>query len=292
MYHSEIPTIYKQYIMDNRYIMAGVMGWPVSQSRSPVIHNHWIKKYNLKGAYGLFAVQPADIDKAVQGLRTLGLAGCNLTLPHKVDAMKFIDYIDPLAKRMGAINTIVVQADGALHGFNNDGFGYIQSLKDAKPNWRADEGPIAVLGAGGAARAIVLSLIDQGAKEIRLLNRTKAKADLLAQEFGKPISVFDWSERNNAIAGSALLINTTNQGMYGQPELDINLKELPSWTLVSDAIYVPLETPFLLSAKKRGNTTVNGLGMLLNQARPAFKAWFGVMPEITDELRQAIQATF
>ncbi len=206
--------------------------------------------------------------------------------------MKMMDHIDPLAKRMGAINCIVVQEDGALHGFNNDGYGYIQCVKDAKPDWRADEGPIVVLGAGGAARAIVLGLVDEGAKEIRLVNRTKAKAQELTAGVESVVKVFDWSERNEAMRGAAMLINTTNQGMYGQPALDVLLDSLPITALVSDAIYIPLETPLLETARLRGNPTVNGLGMLLNQARPAFKAWFGVLPEITDDLRKAVLATF
>ena len=278
--------------MDNKFVMAGVMGWPVAHSRSPVIHNHWIRQYGLNGTYGLFPVEPQNIDDAIRGLKALGLAGCNITIPHKVEAMKRMDWVDPLAQRMGAINTIVVQADGALHGYNNDGFGFIQSLRDDKPDWRADAGPITVLGAGGAARAIVLSLIDEGASEIRLINRTRAKADALAQEFGQVVTAYDWSERHDALAGCALLINTTNQGMHGQPDLDLQLEQLPSSALVADAIYIPLETSLLAQARQRGNTGVNGLGMLLNQARPAFKAWFGVMPEITPALRQAIIATF
>ena len=149
-----------------------------------------------------------------------------------------------------------------------------------------------MLGAGGAARAVVLSLLDQGATQIRLLNRTRAKAEALASEFGPSVQVFDWRERHEALAEVALLVNTTNQGMHGQPELDLKLDRLPATALVSDVIYIPLETPLLAEARARGNSTVNGLGMLLNQARPAFKAWFGVMPEISDELRQAILATF
>ena len=277
--------------MAHKYVMAGVMGWPVAHSRSPTIHNHWIRQYGLQGAYGLFSVQPDKLEDAIRGLPALGLAGCNITIPHKVNAMKLMDVIDPLARRMGAINTIVVTPEGALHGFNNDGFGYIQSLLDAKPDWKADAGPVTVLGAGGAARAVVLSLLDQGATEIRLTNRTRGKAQALCDEFGSGIKVVDWSERHDALNGVALLVNTTNQGMHGEPELDLQLDQLPTTALVSDAIYVPLETALLRNARLRGNATVNGLGMLLNQARPAFNAWFGVMPEISPELVQAIMAT-
>ena len=267
------------------------MGWPVAHSRSPAIHNHWIRKHHLNGAYGLFPVPPNHLETAIRGIQALGLAGCNLTIPHKVEAMAYMDWVDPLAQRMGAINTIVVQADGSLHGFNNDGFGFLQSLRDAQPNWRADLGPIVIVGAGGAARAIVVSLIDAGATEIRLLNRTHHKAQALAQEFGTPVTSFDWSERHEALAGAALLVNTTNQGMHGQPALEIALEQLPSSALVSDIIYVPLETPLLKDARLRGHTTVNGLGMLLHQAQPAFKAWFGSTPEVNAALYEAIVAT-
>ena len=275
-----------------KFVLAGVMGNPVAHSRSPVIHNHWIAQYHLKGSYVLLPVEPANLHDALRGLKALGFAGCNVTIPHKVEAMKAMDWLHPVAKQMGAINTIVVQPDGALHGFNNDGYGYIQCIKDAKPDWRADTGPITVLGAGGAARAIVLSLINEGAKEIRLINRTQEKAQALADEFGSSVKVLNWSERNNALSNIAMLVNTTNQGMHGQPDLDIKLDDLPASALVSDAIYIPLETPLLVAAKARGNKTVNGLGMLLNQARPAFEAWYGVLPEITPELHKAIAATF
>jgi shikimate dehydrogenase len=278
--------------MENKFVMAGVMGWPVAHSRSPAIHNYWIKQHGLQGAYGLFAVHPDNIESAVRGLKALGLAGCNVTLPHKVSAMQFMDVLDPLAKRMGAINTIVVQPDGALHGFNNDGYGYIQCLRDARPQWQANDGPITVLGAGGAARAVVVGLLDQGASDIRLLNRTQSKAEALAAEFGSALKVYPWQDRHEALSDVALVVNTTNQGMHGQPALDLDLTRLPASALVSDAIYIPLETPLLASARERGNVTVNGLGMLLNQARPAFKAWFGVMPEITPELQRAVHATF
>jgi len=278
--------------MAQQFVMAGVMGWPVAHSRSPVIHNHWIRQYGLNGSYGLFPVRPERLEAALRGLSALGMAGCNITLPHKVQAMQWVDQVDPLGQRMGAINLVVVQADGALHGFNTDGYGFIQSLRDAKPDWRADAGPIVVLGGGGAARAIVLSLIDAGASSIRLINRTRSKAQALADEFGPAMTVCDWSERHDALAGAAMLVNSTDQGMHGKTDLDLRLDALPTAALVCDAIYIPLETTLLAAARARGNLTVNGLGMLLNQARPAFKAWFGVDPEVTPVLREAVIATF
>lgn len=272
------------------YGLAGVLGWPVAHSRSPKIHSYWISKYGLLGAYVQLPVAPGQLGLALPGLAALGFRGCNITLPHKVDALHLVDALDANAARIGAINTIVVQGDGSLKGFNNDGFGYVQSLLDAKPDWRADAGPVAVLGAGGAARAVVLSLADRGAREIRLLNRTPEKAQALANEFGAPVRALPWSQRHAALADVAMLVNTTSQGMHGQPALDLDLAALPLHALVSDVIYVPMQTPLLAAARQRGNATVNGLGMLLNQARPAFEAWFGVMPEITAELRQAIEA--
>ena len=275
-----------------QFKLAGVMAMPVFQSRSPILHNYWLRKYGLRGAYGHFPVQVENIEAAIRGLSALGIAGCNITQPHKLMAMKLMDKLTPMAQRIGAINCIVVQPDGALHGFNNDGFGYIQSLKDKQPSWRADTGPITVLGCGGGARAVVISLLDEGAQEIRLINRTRAKAEELSAANPAVVKVFDWSERHAALDGAAMLVNTTNQGMYGQPALDIQLDALPKSALVSDLIYIPLETPLLAAARARGNVTTNGLGMLLNQAIPAFEAWFGVKPEITEELRQAVLATF
>jgi len=267
------------------------MGWPVAHSRSPLIHNHWIHQFNLSGAYGFFPVQPNNLESAIRGLQALGLAGCNITIPHKVNAMTYVDWVHPLAKRIGAINTIVVQPDGALHGFNNDGFGYIQSLLDAQPNWRANTGPTVVIGAGGAARAIVVSLLDAGATDIRVINRTHDKAEEFAQEFGAAVSSVKWNAREDALADAALLVNTTSQGMHGEPALNLSLSNLPKSALVSDAVYIPLETPFLKEARLRGNPTVNGLGMLLHQARPAFQAWFGVMPEVDQALYEKIART-
>ena len=278
--------------MDKSFRFAGVMGWPVTHSRSPAIHNFWVREHGLQAAYGLFPVRPEALADAVRGLRALGIAGCNVTIPHKVAIMPLLDRIDPLARRMGAVNTVVADSDGTLTGYNFDGYGYIQCLRDAKPDWSAAAGPVTVLGAGGAARAVVLSLLDEGAPRIRLINRTREKAEALAAEFGAKVEVHDWSERHEALADVALLVNTTNQGMHGHPPLDLRLDRLPLGALVSDVIYIPLETPLLAAARARGNATVNGLGMLLNQARRGFELWFGVQPRISDALRAALAATF
>ena len=277
---------------DQKFVLTGVMGWPVAHTRSPAIHNHWIAQYSLKGAYVQLPVQPQNLEAAIRGLPALGFAGCNITVPHKVNAMQLMDTLHPAARRVAAINTVVVQADGSLLGMNNDGYGYIQSLRDAQPDWRGDAGPALVMGAGGAARAIVVALLDEGVPEVRLCNRTQEKAQALKDAFGDRVTVVPWADRKSAMAGVRLLVNTTTQGMHGQPALDVVLDDLPAEALVSDAIYIPLETPLLAAARQRGHQTVNGLGMLLNQARPAFQAWFGVQPELTPGLINAVQATF
>ena len=277
---------------DSPFVLAGVIGWPVAHTRSPAIHNHWITKYGLKGAYVQLPVQPDRLETAIRGLAALGFAGCNVTVPHKVSAMRFMDELHPAARRVAAINTIVVQPDGRLLGMNNDGAGYIQSLRDADATWRGDAGPALVLGAGGAARAIVVALLDEGVPELRITNRTLERAQELANDFGDRVKVVPWAERNEAMAGVSLLVNTTSLGMHGQAPLNVALDALPLEAMVSDAVYIPLETPLLAQARMRGHRTVNGLGMLLNQARPAFQSWFGVLPDVTPELRAAVQATF
>ena len=272
--------------------IAGLLGWPVAHSRSPVIHNHWLAQYGIAGRYVLFAVPPEKLEAAVRGLSVLGLRGCNVTTPHKQAIFPLLDRVDDLARRIGAVNTVVVEKDGTLSGFNNDGNGFIQSLRDADPNWRPDSGPILVLGAGGASRAVVASLAAQGAKEIRVTNRTEDKAREIADAVGPVVKVVPWEKREQALDGIAMLANATSLGSAGKAALEIALDRLPNGAIVGDLIYVPPETPLLADARMRGHITVNGLGLLLNQARPAFNAWFGVMPDITAELRAAIAATF
>src|ERR1700687_416880 len=275
----------------NQFGIAGLVGWPVAHSRSPTIHNYWLDHYKIPGRYVLLPVPPGKLSLALPGLAALGFRGCNVTTPHKQAVMPMIDRVDELARKIGAVNTIVVEKDGTLTGFNNDGNGFIQSLRDADPQWRPDSGPIVVLGAGGAARAVVASLVVQGAKEIRLSNRTLDKAQQIADAVGQRVKVLPWDQRADALDGAALLANATSLGMANKPPLEISLDRLPKNALVGDLIYLPPDTPLLVAARMRGNITVNGLGLLLNQARPAFNAWFGVMPEITPALRQAIGAT-
>jgi len=272
--------------------VAGLLGWPVAHSRSPVIHNFWLREHGIAGRYVLFPVPPERVGDALRGLSALSLRGCNVTTPHKQAVMPFVEHVDPLARRIGAVNTIVVRPDGSLAGFNNDGNGFIQSVRDTKPGWRPDSGPIVVVGAGAAGRAIVASLADQGAREIRLVNRTDARASALAEEFGPPVRAHPWAQRAEVLAGATLLVNATDRGMAGKGSLDLELALLPVEAVVGDIIYTPPVTPLLAAARERGHPTVNGLGLLLNQARPAFHAWFGVMPSIGPELVRAIEATF
>jgi shikimate dehydrogenase len=276
----------------NGFGLAGIIGMPVAHSRSPTIHNFWLNAHGIRGAYVPLAVQPERLNDALPGLVALGFRGCNVTMPHKQTAMPLLHRVNETARRIGAVNTIVVEEDGTLSGFNNDGNGFVQSLRDAKSNWRADEGPILLLGAGAASRAVVVALLENGAQQILIANRTAEKAQAVAAEFGPTVNAIEWADRNAAIAGTALLVNCTDRGMIGKPALDVDLALLAPTTLVADLIYTPLETPFLAEARLRGCTTVNGLGLLLNQARLAFKAWFGVLPDVTPELLKGIEATF
>jgi shikimate dehydrogenase len=290
--HCDRPTFSDiRMTASDRFLLAGVMGWPVMHSRSPKIHNYWLAEFGLAGTYVPLAIRPEILGAALRALAPLGFAGCNLTIPHKEAALEIVDQVEPLARRIGAINLVVVSPDGSLLGRNTDGFGYIESILQAAPGWRPDAGPIAIVGAGGGARAVLASLADRGATDIRLINRSPERAEALQREFGAPIKAVAWDDRHEALAGAAMLVNTTNQGMAGQPPLDIALDKLPASALVSDIVYVPRETPLLAAARRRGNRTFNGLGMLLNQARPAFHAWFGVMPDVTPGLRVMIEAT-
>ena len=273
----------------DRFLLAGVMGWPVMHSRSPMLHNYWFRRHDLAGTYVPLAIRPEGLAAALRALHALGFAGCNLTIPHKQQAMAIVDEVDAVARSIGAISCVVVRRDGSLAGSNNDCYGFVHNMKEAQPGWRADAGPIVVLGAGGGSRAVCYGLAQEGAREIRLVNRTFARAQGIAGEFGGPIRPLSWEQRHDVLEGAAMVVNATSQGMTGQPALDILLDKLPRTALAADIIYTPLETPFLAAARSRGNRTVNGLGMLLHQGRPAWKAWFGIEPEVTAELRALIE---
>lgn len=273
----------------DRFLLAGVMGWPVMHSRSPMLHNYWFRQHGLAGTYVPLAIRPEDLATALRALHPLGFAGCNLTIPHKQQAMAIVDEVDKVARSIGAISCVAVRPDGSLAGSNNDCYGFIHNIRQEQPGWSADAGPIVVLGAGGGSRAVCYALVQEGAREVRLVNRTFARARGIADEFGGPIRALPWEQRHDALESAATVINATSQGTTGQPALDIRLDKLPKAALAADIIYTPLETPFLAAARARGNRTVNGLGMLLHQGRPAWKAWFGIEPEVTPELRLSVE---
>lgn len=267
--------------------LAGVMGWPVEHSLSPRLHGYWLEQHGIDGAYVPLAVAPADLPTALTALPALGFRGVNLTLPHKEQALDLCQEVDDLARRIGAVNTIVVR-DGRLFGSNSDAFGFLENLKEGAPDWRAEAAPAVVLGAGGASRAVVAALADAGVPEVRLVNRTRERAEALATALGGALSVYDWDRREAALAEAGLLVNTTTLGMAGQPPLDLDLGALPVEAVVTDIVYTPLMTPLLQAARTRGNPLVDGLGMLLHQARPGFEAWYGVRPEVTPGLRDFV----
>ncbi|CAA7622837.1 Shikimate dehydrogenase [Magnetospirillum sp. LM-5] len=270
--------------------LAGVIGWPVGHSRSPRLHGFWLKQLGIDGAYVPLAVKPEDFAAALDALPKLGFRGANVTVPHKEMALALVDHVEPLAARIGAVNTLVVRDDGTIEGRNTDAFGFLENLRRGAPDWRAENGPAVVLGAGGAARAVVAALVDAGVPEIRLLNRGLARAEQLAADIGGPVRPLDWQVRADALDGAGLLVNTTVLGMNGQPPLDIDLAALPDSAVVNDIVYAPLMTDLLNAAALRGNPIVDGIGMLLWQAVPGFEAWFGARPTVTDELRAYVLA--
>ncbi len=273
-------------ILSGKAKVAGVIGWPVGHSRSPRLHGYWLEHHSIDGAYIPLAVAPDNFFAAVTGLAAAGLRGVNITLPHKAAALAACDSVDENARRIGAVNTIVFGEDGAMRGSNTDAFGFLENIRQ-NAAWRSG-GIAVVLGAGGAARAVCVALADAGMDEIRVVNRTRKRATQLAADLGKPLNVQAWAGRHAALAGAALLVNTTSLGMTGQPPLDLDLAALPQDAVVNDIVYAPLETDLLARARARGNKAVDGLGMLLHQARPGFEAWFGVAPDVTDALRDFV----
>ncbi len=276
---------------------AAIVGWPVEHSRSPALHGYWLKKHAIDGYYGRLPVEPkAEALKALVDFlkKTPNARGCNLTLPHKVDIMPLLDRIHPDAERIGAVNTVIKQPDGSLEGRNSDAFGFLAALKQGSPQWAAAAGPVVVLGAGGAARAVVASLIDAGVPELRLINRTQEAAVNLGLAFtpsdGRQIIIERWDERSQMLDGATLLVNTTSLGMKGMPPLELDLARLPTGAVVDDIVSVPLETALLAAARARGNTCIDGLNMLLHQGRMGFQAWFGQDVQVTEEQRQAVLA--
>jgi len=275
--------------------IAGIMGWPIAHSRSPALHGFWLGEHGIDGTYVPLAVPPDRLEQALRALPALGFRGCNLTIPHKQAALKVMDRVDPFAQRIGAMNTVIVAPDGSLEGSNTDVFGFRENLREQAPDWRASAGPAVVFGAGGSARSVIAALSAASVSEIRLVNRTLDRAEMLARELAVPetrITVHPWQSRAEMLDGAGILVNTTSLGMEREPPLDIDLAALPRSAVVVDIVYVPLETGLLAAARRRGHRVVDGLGMLLHQGRPGFAAWFGAAPQVTRELRQAMLATF
>ena len=272
-------------ILTGHALRAGVLGWPVGHSRSPRLHGFWLDRHAVDGAYIPLPVRPERFADAVRALADLGFAGANVTIPHKQAAFAVCDDLDRSAARAGAVNTLVFR-EGRILGSNTDGFGFLESVHEQAPGWRAEAGPAVLLGAGGGARAIAAALLDAGCPLVTLVNRTAARAEALARDLGGAIAVADAPP----LADCALLVNATALGMQGQPALVCDLAPLPIGAIVADIVYVPLETPLLAAARARGLVGVDGLGMLLHQARPGFEAWFGVAPRVDAALRAFVAA--
>lgn len=267
--------------------LAGVIGSPIAHSKSPQLHGHWLKTLGIPGYYIPMDVAADDLENVLKTLPKMGFVGVNITVPHKELALELADLVTDRATLIGAANTLIFRKYGKIHADNTDGYGFIQNLRQNAPDWDPKAGPAAVLGAGGAARAIVASLLDVGVPEILMSNRTRVRAEALQSEFGKRIRVVDWVQAGNMLEEAVTVVNTTSLGMLGKPPLRVPLDGLRKGTLVTDIVYAPLKTRLLIEAEKAGCVTVDGLGMLLHQAVPAFERWFGVRPTVDSATRAA-----
>ncbi|WP_386679352.1 shikimate dehydrogenase [Loktanella sp. R86503] len=270
--------------------LAGVIGNPIGHSRSPLMHKHWLRRYGLPGDYVPLHVIEGDLERVLRTLPRMGFVGTNVTLPHKTAALQIADHQSDRATLIGAANTLTFRDDGSIFADNTDGYGFMSNVRQGAPKWDPKSGPAFVLGAGGAARAIIVALADAGVPQILLANRTRAKAEALKAEFGQRIRIVEWVKVGDVIEDAAIVINTTSLGMTGQPALRVNLDNLQPHTVVTDIVYSPLQTPLLQTAAAMGCVTVDGLGMLLHQGVPGFERWFGKRPEVDDALRAAVLA--
>jgi shikimate dehydrogenase len=268
--------------------LAGVIGHPVAHSRSPALHAYWLRTYGIRGYYIPMDVAENDLKAALKALPKLGFVGINVTIPHKERVLGLADLITDRAALIGAANTLIFRPDGKIHADNTDGYGFIENLRQNAEGWAADSGPVAVLGAGGAARGVVASLLETGATEVRIANRTRPRAEALRADFGPRVVVYDWAQCHGMLEGAALVVNTTSLGMEGQEEMRLPLDALTPDTIVTDVVYTPLMTPLLTAAAERGCRVVDGLGMLLHQAAPGFERWFGHRPVVDDATRAAV----
>ncbi|WP_116132861.1 shikimate dehydrogenase [Tropicimonas sp. IMCC34043] len=274
--------------MNDRIPLAGVIGSPVAHSLSPRLHGHWLRTYGLRGHYVPLDVAEADLGEVLGALPRMGFVGANVTIPHKESVLAYADHVTDRAALAGAANTLIFQPDGRIHADNTDGYGFLANLRQNAPDWDPAAGPAVVFGAGGGARAVITSLLDAGVPEIRLANRTRPRAEALRVEFGPRITVHDWARAAEMLPGARTVVNTTSLGMTGKAEFRVPLDRLEAAAVVTDLVYTPLRTTLLQAAEARGCRTVDGLGMLLHQAVPAFERWFGHRPEVDDTLRTAI----
>ncbi len=275
---------------DARIPLAGVIGCPVAHSRSPQIQNHWLRTYGISGHYVPMHVEPQDLATVIRALPKAGFVGANVTIPHKEAVMKIADKVTDRATLMGAANTLIFREDGSILADNTDGYGFITNLHQGAPDWVPSAGAALVLGAGGACRAVIASLIEAGVPEIMLSNRTRERAEQLHKEFGKRIRVIDWIKAGNAVEDAVLVVNTTSLGMQGQPRLRVPMDGLHSGCVVTDLVYTPLKTDLIQAGEDAGCTVVDGLGMLLHQAVPGFERWFGQRPKVDEDTRAAALA--
>ncbi|KIC49787.1 shikimate dehydrogenase [Tateyamaria sp. ANG-S1] len=273
--------------MSDKIPLAGVIGTPIAHSKSPQLHRHWLKTLGLKGDYIPMDVAAQDLETVLRTLPKAGFVGVNITIPHKEAALELADLVTDRATLIGAANTLIFRKDGQIHADNTDGYGFIENLKAGAPDWAPQSGPATVIGSGGAARAVIASLLDAGVPEILLTNRTRVRAEKLADDFGKKVSVVDWVQAGNILEDSALIVNTTSLGMIGKPAMRVPLDGLRAGTVVTDLVYTPLKTDLLAAAEAKGCVTVDGLGMLLHQAVPAFERWFGRRPVVDSATRAA-----
>ena len=273
---------------NDRPLLAGVMGWPVTHSKSPRIFAHWFAAHRIAGDYVRLAVRPEHFAEVIRTLPRAGFRGVSVTLPHKIVALGLADSASVAARAIGAANMLRFDDRGRIHADNTDTFGFLENLRGSAPHWKPEAGPALVLGAGGAARAVVHALLEAGVPGIRLANRGRDRAEELAAAFGDRVRVIDWAAREAAVPGAATIVNATSLGMEGQPPLALSLADAPATAVVTDIVYAPLQTPLLAAAEARGLAAVDGLGMLLHQARPAFRAWFGADPAVDTALRRAV----
>ena len=268
--------------------LVAVMGSPIAHSKSPMLHGYWLRKYGIKGHYIPIDVDPTHLSQVLETMSKMGFVGANVTIPHKENILKLADKISDRAAMIGAANTLSFSANGQIYADNTDGYGFIENIRQHQPTWKVSEGPALILGAGGAARAVVSSLLENGTPELWITNRTRARAEKIASDFGARVKVIDWFSVNKYLSGATTVVNATSLGMIGKPEMAIDLKPLTKKSLITDLVYTPLQTPLLIQAAQKGCRTVDGIGMLIHQAVPGFTRWFKTQPIVDKAVRELL----